>query len=90
MRPWVQYFLKQASKNYEIVVFTGSEKDYADKAINLLDPQKKFIKHRVYRNSCMYIRPLLIKDLNILGRDLSKTLIIDNCPNSFTFQVLNF
>jgi CTD small phosphatase-like protein 2 len=79
--------LKEAAKYFEIVIFTAADKLYADKAIELLDPEKKLIKHRLYRNSCMSFNPLLVKDLNILGRDLSKTLIIDNNPSSFAFQV---
>ena len=34
---------------YEIVIFTASVKDYADTILNQLDPEKKFISYRLYR-----------------------------------------
>lgn len=88
MRPFVIEFLKESAKHFEIIVFTAADKIYADKVIDLIDPEKKLIKHRLYRNSCMSFNPLLVKDLNILGRDLSKTIIVDNNPSCFAFQVL--
>lgn len=87
IRPWAKEFLREVTKYFEVVVFTASEKTYANKAIKLLDPNKEFIRGRLYRNSCTWFNPLLVKDLNILGRDLSKTVIVDNSPNAFALNV---
>ena len=68
-RPHVQNFLKEISKNWEIVVFTAGLKDYADWILNELDPQK-YITKRLYRDSCTLRRGVYLKDLRKLGRDL--------------------
>lgn len=81
-RPGVDVFLERVLRDFEVVIFTASLPSYADPVINFLDAQGR-IRHRLYRDACVQLQGLYIKDLSRLGRALDKTLLVDNSPASF-------
>lgn len=41
------------STKFEVITFTASQECYAEALLKIIDPEKKFIKHRYYRDSCV-------------------------------------
>jgi Dullard-like phosphatase family protein len=73
----LEAFLFEMSRLFEIVVFTASQKMYADKVIDTIDPKGR-ISHRLYREHCIVInKTYYLKNLKILGRPLTEVIIVD-------------
>jgi len=87
-RPGVDEFLEKVSKHFEIVVYTASIDKYANPLLDLLDPQG-YIQARLFRESCVFHQGSYVKDLSLLNRDLSQTIIVDNSPLSYQFHPKN-
>ena len=79
IRPGLYEFLDGLTKlNCELILFTSSNKNYADNYINEIEKSKKYFRKRLYREHCVLIGSAYVKDLSKLGRDLSKVIIVDN------------
>ena len=91
LRPGLLNFLEIIKEFYEIIVFTSSTKDYADIILNAIENKgnSKFFDGRLYREHNLQLEQKFYKDLSRIGRNLTKTLIVDNFNHTFKFQKEN-
>lgn len=88
-RPGVDEFLREAAKDFELVVFTAGLKEYASLVLDRLDSKGDIISHRLYRDSCRELGGKFVKDLSAVGRELDRVVIVDDNPNTYIFQPEN-
>uniref|UniRef100_A0A4W4FY70 FCP1 homology domain-containing protein n=1 Tax=Electrophorus electricus TaxID=8005 RepID=A0A4W4FY70_ELEEL len=89
LRPYVKEFLQSMAKHFEMFVYTSAKKEYAEMIVGILDPKKKLFRYRLYQDDCACVHGHYIKDLAVLERDLSKTVILDNAPHTFPYHLTN-
>lgn len=90
IRPYVKECLEECGKYMEVMVFTASNKTYADAVLDYLDPDGMLIHHRLYRDHCIFVDQNPVKDLRIIkNRDLKDIVIVDNCAYCFGYQLEN-
>mmetsp|Transcript_19623 Transcript_19623/g.27028 ORF Transcript_19623/g.27028 Transcript_19623/m.27028 type:complete len:361 (-) Transcript_19623:169-1251(-) len=88
-RPHLDQFLRNVCLWYEVVIFTASQEIYAGRILELLDPSAQLFSHCLFRDSCLFIEGNYLKELSLLGRDISRTVIVDNSPAAFGYQIDN-
>lgn len=76
-RPYVDEFLEEMSKIYELIIFTSSMAEYADRIIDLIDPLKR-VSFRLFRENCVLAKNnKIVKYLKDLNRNLKDIILID-------------
>lgn len=88
-RPGLREFLRQASQLGEVVLFTAGLEGYARPLVDRIDPEG-CISVRLYRQATVNCGSQEhVKDLTRLGRDMRRTVLVDNNPFSFLMQPTN-
>ena len=90
----MKHCLSEVAKSCVIIVYTASHQSYADSVLDTIDPNKDYIKYRLYRHNCVEVdmegEKFYIKDLRILRNvEIKNMVIIDNSIMSFAFQLEN-
>jgi len=87
IRPYAREMLSNLSKHFELISFTASAPEYANKILQLLDPERKIFSFNFFRNDCFPIEQnLFVKDLRIINRPVSRIVLVDDNPISYGFQ----
>ena len=82
--------LEKIYKNFDLYIYTSSEKEYADMILKQIDPESRFFKKKFYKSSCQRAENgLYIKNLELVGQNLARTILVDNSTFSFGHQLLN-
>ena len=82
VRPGTAEFLEEMAKHYEVVIFTDSLSKYANPLMDILDPER-YCTGRLFREHCVYMDRIYMKDMSQLGRRIEDVILIDNSPNSY-------
>jgi len=85
-RPGLFDFLEEMSKLYELVLFTCGTQQYAEPIIAAIEKKRTFFDYKLYRDHTSFLNGDYVKDLSMIGRDMSRMLIVDNIPQNFRLQ----
>lgn len=99
-RPGLREFLRYCVDNWEVVIFTASRHFYAGAVIAQLERDFPFFRVRktrrapsdvllLHRDHCTPTSNGFVKDLHLLGRDLARTVLVDNNGLCGAFQPYN-
>ena len=83
LRPGLYKFLKGIKPYYELVSFSNESKYSSISIIDIIESENTYFDYNLYREHLTFSGKEFIKDINKLGRDIKKVIIVDNIANNF-------
>lgn len=92
IRPHTTEFLKHCSNSWNIVVYTASNRQYAEMMVDKIDPKALYIHNILSREHCLVYGMRFLKDFRMIVNSSIKVaniLMLDNRLASFGFNIHN-
>ena len=74
-------FLNSVNEYYEVISFTKGNENYSNQIINLIESNEKYFDYCLHKDNASYLNEDYYKDIKKIGRDVKKTIIIDDDNN---------
>lgn len=82
--------LQKLSKKFELIIFSEGVRDFHHKIMNKIDPENAIFSFKLYKEQCYQTdKGVYVKDLRVLNRPHSSTVLVDNSTSAFGFQLSN-
>lgn len=89
-RPYFDAFIRVLSTFASVYLFSAADEQYVSRILENIDPLGQYFSKIFCRESCVKCEEdTYVKDLSICRSNLSRTVLIDDNPNSFLFQEEN-
>ena len=90
LRPGLHDFLHEMKLLFELIIFSSGTSEYVDPIIKIIEKNEKYFDYILYRKHLtLDENGNNVKNLELLGRDLNKVIIIDDIPRYFQLQKEN-
>ena len=89
-RPYLDFFLREVSKFYNLILYTASYREYAEKILNKIDPKSEYIQNVLARENCTKYNNNFIKDFRLIANQnfvKEDMILLDNKMISFAYDL---
>jgi TFIIF-interacting CTD phosphatase-like protein len=76
-------FLSMIKPYYELISFSCEPREVTDPILKEIESEKKYFDYNLNREHAFLYDNCLVKDISLVGRDISKIIVIDDDENSF-------
>ena len=89
LRPGLISFLYMIKPYYELISFSSEPDNITKSIIKEIESKEKIFDYNFGREHCVLCDNILVKDISLIGRDLSNIIIVDYNENSFKLNEEN-
>ena len=89
LRPGLIDFLEDIKDIYELIFFSNNSLEYIHTLLKCIENCDKYFRHILSNSQISFNKDGTIKDLNILGRNIKRIIIIDKEQNLFKLNSEN-